>query len=67
MREAREGVSEAAIRKVRLRRLEPEATGDVLKDSSGNGHDGKIVGAKWVKVEPQAAPSTVGSDAEEYR
>ena len=26
-----------------------EGTGDVLKDSSGNGHDGKIVGAKWVK------------------
>jgi len=28
-----------------------EAEGDVLKDSSGNGHDGKIVGAKWVKVD----------------
>ena len=28
-----------------------EGTGDVLKDSSGNGHHGKIVGAKWVKVE----------------
>ena len=26
-------------------------SGDVLKDSSGNGHDGKIVGAKWVKVD----------------
>ena len=25
-----------------------EGAGDVLKDSSGNGHDGKIVGAKWV-------------------
>ncbi|QDT35414.1 LamG-like jellyroll fold domain-containing protein [Thalassoglobus polymorphus] len=24
-------------------------SGDVLKDSSGNGQDGKIVGAKWVK------------------
>ena len=28
-----------------------EGTGDVLKDSSGNGHHGKIVGAKWVKQE----------------
>jgi Leucine-rich repeat (LRR) protein len=28
-----------------------EGQGDVLKDSSGNGHHGKIVGAKWVKVE----------------
>ncbi len=29
-----------------------EGRGDVLKDSSGNNHHGKIVGAKWVKVEP---------------
>ncbi|WP_417391050.1 protein kinase domain-containing protein [Gimesia sp.] len=28
-----------------------EGSGDVLKDSSGNGHDGKIVGARWVKVD----------------
>jgi len=27
-----------------------ENTGDVLKDSSGHGHHGKIVGAKWVRV-----------------
>lgn len=27
-----------------------EGTGNVLKDSSGNGHHGKIVGAKWVKA-----------------
>ncbi len=27
-----------------------EGEGDVLKDSSGNGHDGKITGAKWVKA-----------------
>ncbi|WP_417850879.1 LamG-like jellyroll fold domain-containing protein [Thalassoglobus sp.] len=27
-----------------------EGTGDILKDSSGNGHDGKIIGAKWVPV-----------------
>jgi len=26
-----------------------EGSGDVLKDSSGNNHHGKIVGAKWVK------------------
>ena len=30
-----------------------EGSGDVLKDSSGNGHDGKIVGAKWVKVDEE--------------
>ena len=28
-----------------------EGSGDELKDSSGNGHHGKIVGAKWVKAE----------------
>ncbi len=28
-----------------------EGTGDVLRDSSGNNHHGKIVGAKWVTVE----------------
>uniref|UniRef100_UPI003AA8C6FC LamG-like jellyroll fold domain-containing protein n=1 Tax=Thalassoglobus sp. TaxID=2795869 RepID=UPI003AA8C6FC len=27
-----------------------EREGDILKDSSGNGHDGKIIGAKWVKL-----------------
>jgi len=27
-----------------------EGTGEELKDSSGNNHHGKIVGAKWVKV-----------------
>ena len=27
-----------------------EGAGDVLHDSSGNGHHGKIVGAKWVRV-----------------
>ena len=31
-----------------------EGSGDVLHDSSGNGHDGKIVGAKWVKVDEEA-------------
>jgi len=30
-----------------------EGSGDVLKDSSGNGHDGKIVGAKWVKMDDE--------------
>jgi len=28
-----------------------EGLGDVLKDASGQGHDGKIVAAKWVKVD----------------
>ena len=27
-----------------------EGSGNILKDSSGNGHDAKIVGATWVKV-----------------
>jgi sulfatase modifying factor 1 len=31
-----------------------EGSGDVLKDSSGNGHHGKIVGAKWVKADGTA-------------
>jgi len=39
-----------------------EGTGSVLKDSSGNGHDGKIEGAKWVRESPlpasHATPST---------
>ena len=30
-----------------------EGSGDVAKDSSGNHHDGKITGAKWVKVDDQ--------------
>lgn len=30
-----------------------EGSGDVLKDSSGNGHDGRIVGAKWVAIDKQ--------------
>jgi serine/threonine protein kinase len=41
-----------------------EGEGSVLKDSSGNGHDGKIIGAKWVKADgsptgatPSAAPT----------
>ena len=28
-----------------------EGKGNVLKDSSGNGHHGKIIGAKWVKAD----------------
>ncbi len=46
-----------------VRRFEPDADtialyqfdegrGHVLKDCSGNGHDGRIVGAKWVKAGP---------------
>ncbi len=31
-----------------------EGSGDVLTDSSGNGHHGKIVGAQWVKVYDEA-------------
>ena len=27
-----------------------EPAGDVLKDSSGNGHHGRIVGARWVRI-----------------
>ena len=36
-----------------------EGTGEVLKDASGNGHDGRIVGAKWVKPAPDTQTSTV--------
>ena len=32
-----------------------EGSGNVLKDSGGNGHHGKIVGAKWVKTVPGAS------------
>lgn len=32
-----------------------EGKGDKLIDSSGNGHHGKIVGAKWVKLDSDAA------------
>ncbi len=28
-----------------------EGTGDVLRDASGNGHDGKITSAKWVRAD----------------
>ncbi len=28
-----------------------EGTGDILRDASGNGHDGKIVGAKWMRAD----------------
>ena len=31
-----------------------EGTGDVLKDSFGNGHHGKIIGAKWVDADGSA-------------
>ncbi len=38
-----------------------EGVGDVLKDSSGNGHDGKIFGATWVKADGTAIdPSLYG-------
>ncbi len=36
-----------------------EGTGDVLRDASGHGHDGKIIGAKWVRADgsPITPPS----------
>ena len=39
-----------------------EGAGDVLRDSSGNGRDGKIVGATWVRgeVPPSAVVSNSG-------
>ena len=42
-----------------------EGTGDVLKDSSGNNHHGKIVGAKWVKADgtPITIPAPSGTPA----
>ncbi|MBI1831112.1 MAG: hypothetical protein HYR84_06650 [Planctomycetes bacterium] len=50
-----------------------EGQGDVLKDHSSNGHDGKIVGAKWVKAdEPLTKPAAAtygldfGADPEAY-
>ena len=33
-----------------------EGEGDVLKDASGNGHHGKIIGATWVKSNSPVAP-----------
>jgi len=38
-----------------------EGQGDILKDSSGNNHHGKIIGAKWVRAEatPNDAPPPV--------
>lgn len=33
-----------------------EGAGDILTDSSGNNHHGKIIGAKWVNAVPTAAP-----------
>src|SRR2546426_422563 len=38
-----------------------EGAGDVLNDSSGNKHHGKIVGAKWVNADgtPTAPPAPV--------
>ncbi len=33
-----------------------EGSSDVLKDTSGNGHDGKIIGATWVPFETLVTP-----------
>ena len=38
-----------------------EGQGDKLTDSSGNGHDGKIVGAKWVKADGTPIRRPAGS------
>jgi len=35
-----------------------DGKGDLLKDSSGNGHHGKIIGAKWVRVDNVAQSVT---------
>ncbi len=44
-----------------------EGQGDVLTDSSGNGHHGKIEGAKWVKVDgPAISPPPTGNHALEF-
>jgi formylglycine-generating enzyme required for sulfatase activity len=42
-----------------------EGTGDVLHDASGNGHDGKIVGAKWVNSKSGDLTSQSDSPAPE--
>ncbi len=34
-----------------------EGSGEVLKDSSGHGHHGQIVGAKWVQTEAKRPPA----------
>ncbi|WP_417851257.1 LamG-like jellyroll fold domain-containing protein [Thalassoglobus sp.] len=39
-----------------------EGTGNTLKDSSGNGHNGKIVGAKWAEVTEHRPVSQTGLD-----
>jgi hypothetical protein len=36
------------------------AAGDVLTDSSGNKHDGKIIGATWVKADGSPLSATSG-------
>jgi Leucine-rich repeat (LRR) protein len=38
-----------------------EAAGDVLHDASGHGHDGKIVGAKWVRADGSPLTFGIGS------
>jgi len=39
-----------------------QGTGDALHDSSGNGHHGKIVGAKWVRVDDQLRPVAASAE-----
>ena len=44
-----------------------EGSGDVLKDASGNGHHGEIVGAKWVRVDEGLGGVDVVADDPERR
>ena len=39
-----------------------EGEGDVLTDSSGNGHHGKIVGAQWVRLDGESQLAQVDRD-----
>ena len=41
-----------------------EGTGDVLHDSSGNGHDGRIVDALWTRIRVQDEPQKSLADPE---
>jgi len=39
-----------------------EGQGNVLHDASGHGHDGKIIGATWVKQTPAGSPLSTAAD-----
>jgi formylglycine-generating enzyme required for sulfatase activity/tetratricopeptide (TPR) repeat protein len=44
-----------------------EGTGSVVHDASGNGHDGKIVGAEWVKVADVGTEGDIASLIQQRR